>query len=132
MRVIGRRRWGWTFAFAALFMVGSANDFGTSAWAQAQRSDEPTEPGQSTLTGDWGGLRPYLERKGLVFNLNYTNDFLSNVRGGIGLGTVGIGIFQPQLDIDLQKLLGWEGGRAKAFASTRSPIVSPSATASAS
>jgi porin len=110
MRVIGRRRWGWTFAFAALFMVGSANDFGTSAWAQAQRSDEPTEPGQSTLTGDWGGLRPYLERKGLVFNLNYTNDFLSNVRGGIGLGTVGIGIFQPQLDIDLQKLLGWEGG----------------------
>src|ERR1700737_3615191 len=126
MRVIGRRHWGWTFAFAALFMVGSANDFGTSAWAQAQRSDEPTEPGQSTLTGDWGGLRPYLERKGLVFNLNYPNDFLSNVRGGIGLGTVGIGIFQPQLDIDLQKLLGWEGGHFHTHGLiTHGPFFSP-------
>jgi porin len=110
MRVIGRRRWGWTFAFAALSIVGSANDFGTSAWAQAQRSDEPAEPAQLTLTGDWGGLRPSLERKGLVFSLNYTNDFLSNVHGGIGPGTVAIGVFQPQLDIDLQKLLGWKGG----------------------
>src|SRR5262249_45746089 len=63
------------------------------------------------LSGDWGGLRPYLERKGLTFTLSYTNDFLANVRGGIGPGAVGIGVFQPQLDVDLQKLVGWEGGK---------------------
>jgi porin len=108
MHAIGR--WAGTLAVVALACAGCPDHFATPAWAQAQRSDEKTEPGQTTLTGDWGGLRPYLERKGVVFNLNYTNDFLSNVRGGIGPGSVLIGVFQPQLDIDLQKLLGWQGG----------------------
>ena len=108
MHAIGK--WAGTLAVAALACAGSIVHVSTPAWAQAQRSDEKTEPGQTTLTGDWGGLRPYLERKGIVFNLNYTNDFLSNVRGGIGPGSVLIGVFQPQLDIDLQKLLGWQGG----------------------
>jgi porin len=58
-----------------------------------------------------GGLRSYLERKGITFTLPYTNDFLANVRGGIRSGAVGLGIFQPALDLDLQKLLGWEGGK---------------------
>jgi porin len=110
MGAISGRHGGWAFAFAALSIVAWVNGFATAAWAQAQRSDEPKEPLPTTLSGDWGGLRPYLERKGLVFTLSYTNDFLSNVRGGIGLGTAGIGAFQPQLDIDLQKLLGWQGG----------------------
>lgn len=61
-----------------------------------------------------GGLRSYLEGKGLTFTLPYTNDFLANVRGGIGPGAVGIGVFQPQLDVDLQKLVGWEGGKIHA------------------
>ena len=108
MHAIGK--WAGTLAVAALACAGSIAHVSTPAWAQAQRSDEKTEPGQTTLTGDWGGLRPYLERQGVVFNLNYTNDFLSNVRGGIGPGSVLIGVFQPQLDIDLQKLLGWQGG----------------------
>jgi porin len=108
MHAIGK--WAGTLAVAALACAGSIAHVSTPAWAQAQRSDEKTEPGQTTLTGDWGGLRPYLERQGVVFNLNYTHDFLSNVRGGIGPGSVLIGVFQPQLDIDLQKLLGWQGG----------------------
>src|SRR5260370_42407031 len=55
-----------------------------------KHSDRTSPPNpQSTLPGDWGGPRPYLERKGVVFNLNCTNNFLSNVRGGIGPGTVG-------------------------------------------
>ncbi len=107
MHAIGR--WAGSLAVAALASASSTG-FSSLAWAQAQRSDEKAEPGQTTLTGDWGGLRPYLERKGVVFTLNYTNDFLSNLRGGIGPGSVGIGVFQPQLDIDLQTLLGWEGG----------------------
>ena len=107
MHAIGR--WAGSLAVAALASASSTG-FSSLAWAQAQRSDEKAESGQATLTGDWGGLRPYFERKGVVFTLNYTNDFLSNLRGGIGPGSVGIGVFQPQLDIDLQKLLGWEGG----------------------
>jgi carbohydrate-selective porin OprB len=73
MHAIGK--WAGTLAVVALACAGSPAHVATPAWAQAQRSDEKTEPGQTTLTGDWGGLRPYLERKGVVFNLNYTNDF---------------------------------------------------------
>ncbi|HEY7662257.1 MAG TPA: carbohydrate porin [Xanthobacteraceae bacterium] len=126
MRAIAPFRPGSTLALAALCLIGAASDFRTAAWAQAQRSDEPAEPAQTTLTGDWGGLRPYLERQGLVFTLNYTNDFLSNVRGGIGPGSVVIGAFQPQLDIDLQKLMGWEGGHFHTHGLiTHGPLFSP-------
>ena len=111
MRAVVRRRWAWTFVCAVLSAAGSSDNFVTSVWAQAQRSDEPVEFSQPTLTGDWGGLRSDLERKGVTFTLNYTNDFLANVRGGIGRGAIGIGAFQPQLDLDLGKLVGWDGGR---------------------
>ena len=109
----------WTPALAALFAIGSVGGFGTPARAQVQvqRSGEPPEAAQTnqaaqanqaTLTGDWGGLRSYLARNGITFTLNYTNDFLANVAGGIKPGAVGIGVFQPQLDIDMGKLAGLE------------------------
>src|SRR6202008_4022235 len=41
----------------------------------------------------------------------YTNDCLANASGGIKTGAAVIGIFQPQVDLDLQKLLGWEGDK---------------------
>jgi porin len=111
MRAVVRRRWAWTFVCAVLSAAGSSDNFVTSVWAQAQRSDEPVEFSQPTLTGDWGGLRSDLERRGVTFTLNYTYDFLANVRGGIGRGAIGLGAFQPQLDLDLGKLVGWDGGR---------------------
>jgi len=48
---------------------------------------------------------------GVTFTFSYTNDFPANVSGGIKTGASAIGIFQPQVDLDLQKLLGWEGDR---------------------
>jgi porin len=36
---------------------------------------------------------------------------LADVSGGIKTGAVGLGAFQPQLDLDLQKLAGWQGDR---------------------
>jgi hypothetical protein len=65
--------------FAAVSLIGSAaDDFGTSALAQVQRSGEPSQVSEPNLTGDWGGCG-YLERHGITFTLNYTNDFLANV-----------------------------------------------------
>jgi porin len=103
---IDRRRWARAFACVLSLLVTS---YATKVWAQSQRSDNPAAPGQSYLTGDWGGLRSYLEGLGVTFTVSYTNDFLANVGGGIKTGAVGIGIFQPQINLDLQKLLGWEG-----------------------
>src|SRR5262249_20149429 len=110
MSAIAGRRWAWTFVAAALYF-GLAAHCGTPAWAQYHLSAPAPASAPTTLTGDWGGLRSYLERNGVTITLNYTNDFLANVRGGIGPGAVAIGVFQPQLDLDLNKLVGWEGGK---------------------
>ena len=107
MRANVRRRRTWARACAALFMVGSAAGFSICARAQTP-PDLWTRP---TLSGDWGGLRPYLDAKGITFTLSYTNDFLWNVRGGVKRGGVGLGAFQPQMDVDLQKLWGWDGAK---------------------
>jgi len=124
--LIIRRRWVWTFAVAVLSLFGPVNDFGTPSLAQVQRSGEPSEVHQPNLTGDWGGVRSYLERNGITFTLNYTNDFLANVGGGIKPGSIGLGVFQPQLDLDLEKLAGWEGGKFHTHGLiTHGPFFSP-------
>jgi carbohydrate-selective porin OprB len=81
------------FAAATLFFGGLAGNCGTPARAQVQRSEPSPAAPPTTLTGDWGALRSYLDRNGISFTLNYTNDFLANVRGGIGRGADGLGIF---------------------------------------
>src|SRR5262249_30890257 len=108
-------------ACATLCLLCATHHFGTNARAQAQRSDNAQAPGQSYLTGDWDGVRPGLERLGVTITLNYTNDFLANASGGIKSGTVGIGIFQPQIDLDLHKLLGWQ--ETKSISTGFSPMV---------
>jgi porin len=125
MDTIAGRRWGWKFAAAALCFGFLAQSV-LPARAQGHRSEPPPASAPATLTGDWGGLRSDLERNGINITLNYTIDFLANVRGGIGPGAVGIGIFQPQLDLDLQKLLGWEGGKFHTHGLiTHGPFFSP-------
>src|SRR5262249_61034889 len=82
MGAIAGRRWAWTFAFAALYL-GVAAHCGSPARAQGHRSEPPpASPPSSTLTGDCGGLRSYLDSDGVTFTFNYTNDFLANGRGG--------------------------------------------------
>ena len=68
------------------------------------------------LTGDWGGARTRIEQSGIAFNLTYTFEVLANLRGGIRRGIVGNGLIQPQLDFDLEKLLGMSGAKFRAGA----------------
>jgi porin len=73
-----------------------------------------------------GGTAALSRRQRRRLHANYTNDFLSNLRGGIGPGTVGIGVFQPQLDLDLQKLVGLQGGHVHIHGLlTHGPFFSP-------
>jgi porin len=94
-----------------LALAGGFNGLATIACAQAIRSDNPAPAGREYLTGDWDGLRSYLENRGVTFTFSDTNDLLANVNGGIKTGAVGLGAFQPQLDLDLEKLAGWQGDR---------------------
>ena len=62
-----------------------------------------------SLLGDWGGLRSQLQEQGIFFTLTQTSDLLGNVSGGVKRGVEYDGLFQPQIDVDLGKLMGWSG-----------------------
>lgn len=62
------------------------------------------------LTGDWGGLRPALEEKGVTAEAVLTTDFLYNVRGGLKeKGTV-LGNLDLTFEVDTAKAGWWENG----------------------
>ena len=78
------------------------------------------------MTGDWGGLRTRLEKQGVTFSLDYISELLANVRGGLRRGEIFEGFFQPQMDVDLEKLAGWNGASLRlSGAITHGPDFSP-------
>lgn len=100
-------------------LLGSAN----AAWAQTDdeaiprltteeilptRSDFQTP---NTLLGNWGGLRPWLDQYGVSFTLNQTSDYVGNTQGGMRQGFVYDGLLDLEVDIDLNKAVGWHGGK---------------------
>ena len=60
-------------------------------------------------TGDPGGVRKWLSERGIVYGLEYTNDVLSNLRGGQRTGTIDQGKVHGILTVDFGKLAGWQG-----------------------
>jgi porin len=52
-----------------------------------------------------------LAAKGLNFGATYIGDNITNVSGGTGRGAIHFGRFDFSVDADLEKLLGWSGGR---------------------
>jgi len=54
-----------------------------------------------------GGILRYSVENGINLNLNFTNDLLYDVAGGINTGSTYAGLFTPKLDIDLNKMIGW-------------------------
>jgi porin len=59
--------------------------------------------------GDLWGYRKRLGDRGIVYGLEYTNDVLSNLRGGVRTGTIDQGKLHGILTVDLGKLAGLEG-----------------------
>ena len=68
------------------------------------------------MTGDWGGLRTALEARGIALDLTDTSEVMGNVSGGMKQGAVFDGKTKIELEIDLEKLVGWSGGRFKVSA----------------
>jgi porin len=64
---------------------------------------------RDTLTGDWRGLRTTLADKGITFTASYIGEVFANVQGGMKRGTTYDGLFLPQIDVDMDKLVGWQG-----------------------
>jgi porin len=52
-----------------------------------------------------------LAAKGLNFGATYIDDNIGNASGGTGQGITHLGRFDISVDADLEKLIGWTGGR---------------------
>jgi porin len=73
-------------------------------------ADETPNYAEETLTGDWGGARAALWRKGLALDIGYKTDLLRNMSGGIEKGGRPMTHLEFKLKADFDKLLNWSGG----------------------
>ena len=77
----------------------------------AEESDLPNWK-DDTLTGDWGGLRADLFKKGIDIGVTHKSDILTNTSGGIKRGAAWLGHTEARLSLDLDKLIGWNSANA--------------------
>lgn len=62
----------------------------------------------NTLNLDWDILR-YGKENGIDFSVNFSNDFFYDISGGINTGAAYTGLFNPKLNLDFGKIVGWKG-----------------------
>ncbi len=98
-RGIGRARWS-----ASAILVSLLTAIGASAQEQGLWRREK-------LTGDWGGARSALAARGIEVGIAYIGETMSVLRGGLQRGTSYEGRADLQIDTDLEKLIGWTGGK---------------------
>ncbi|WP_028224015.1 carbohydrate porin [Paraburkholderia ferrariae] len=65
---------------------------------------------RQNLLGDMGGLRPWLGKYGVTFELTETSEYLANLRGGLNRGGTYDGLTTATLQLDTSKALGIPGG----------------------
>jgi porin len=106
-----------SICICALATLGGASGASAQAWwvgtdgKPEVKDGTPVPSIASSLpeNGDPWGYRKWLAERGVVFGLEYTNDVLSNVHGGLRTGMIDQGKLQGVLTIDFGKLAGWEG-----------------------
>ena len=99
-------------AAAALLAVltGGQAAFSQAWWTEVENGiPVPSIATSLPQNGDPAGVRKRLGDRGVVFGIEYTNDVLSNLRGGERRGTIDQGKLEGLLTIDFGKLAGWEG-----------------------
>jgi hypothetical protein len=63
----------------------------------------------NTLLGDWNNVQTSLANAGIDISINYNNDFWENLSDGINRKPAYVGLFTPEMNADLDKILGWQG-----------------------
>lgn len=77
----------------------------------AEETDLPNWK-ENSLTGDWGGVRAELYKKGIDIGLTHKSDLMANTSGGLKRGSVWLGHTEARLTLDLDRLLGWSSTTA--------------------
>jgi porin len=105
-----------TFACGAAHAQSNGNPDATEApeadlAIQAQPSNFWTGMwSRQNLLGDMGGLRPWLGKYGVTFQLTETSEYLANLRGGLKTGGTYDGLTTATVQVDTSKALGIPGG----------------------
>lgn len=98
---------------AALPAVATAEDAAAGATAAepaGEKSPMMRFFEQDYLLGTWGGLRTDLSKRGIDFEFFYIASNPNNLSGGIKTGSAYQGALLMLLDLDSEKLVGYEGG----------------------
>jgi porin len=77
---------------------------------QVMDTDRTDWWGGDGITGDWFGARTMLSDHGIDLFGSYTIDVFGNTTGGVKTGTIYAGLLQFGAELDLDKLVGWQGG----------------------
>jgi porin len=107
-------RWRPTVWIAACALIGLSV---VSARAQESNEDQPSDPdtGESTVAERTVGLLPNpYERLGIKFAATWISEVLGNPTGGVAQGATFEGRLNLAVDLDFQKLAGWNGLTAHA------------------
>ena len=59
--------------------------------------------------GDPDGSRAALAASGITYQWNYVGEWQADIAGGVSRGSIYIGRLEGLIDIDLAKLMGWQG-----------------------
>ena len=94
-----------TLCFALVFCSRAhGEDVATPA------EEPPHWLGWERMTGEWGGVRPRLEDQGFTFGGGFIFDDSHGGIGGIRRRWAARGLLDLELTVDLEKLMGLEGG----------------------
>lgn len=92
---------------AGLIFIGLM--VGNLAFAETEKAPDWNA---ETLSGDWGGSRSTLYDKGVTVEFTHKSDVLAVVSGGIKHGSAWMGNTEVGIQMDLEKLLGWDTATA--------------------
>ena len=119
VRETGLRRLVGLICVCVIMALVGVSTASAQAWWESIEDGKPElqhgflpEPSIATSlpkNGDPADFRKWLGERGVIYGLEYTNDILSNVRGGLRTGTIDQGKLHGILAVDLDKLLGLKG-----------------------
>ncbi len=121
--------WSQTISFLRLLLVCGSLAEGAASLAQAAEAPPIAAPETASkdwservgrflrrdyMLGDWGGYRSALSERGVDFEFFYAGAVPSNLSGGLKRGAVSEGLLLMTLDLESEKLVGYEGGHLHA------------------
>ena len=99
------------FVATAIFLLAIGICLNSQAYADdSTANDSGAFWSRSTLTGDWGGSRSDLAKKGVTFDISLTQAAMGVINGGKDTGWDYGGRGNLTLNIDTQKIGLWPGG----------------------